>query len=166
VTPPGLCPFPATEANAKQVIYDLQPEFASDASGELLGWVGVWSDVTALRRLQRLSVEAERAHAREAERNRELQEQFIDITCHELRNPLNAIYNSAALLGESLSRIEASLSALRERDGGAFAEQPEFEKIDAELQEDIDSANTIVLCAKHQKRITDGRRSACFCRYI
>jgi signal transduction histidine kinase len=110
-------------------------------------------------------VEAERAHAREAERNRELQEQFIDITCHELRNPLNAIYNSAALLGESLLRIEAALNALREQDGGAFAQQPEFEKINAELQEDIDSANTIVLCAKHQKRITDGRRSAWFCRH-
>jgi signal transduction histidine kinase len=143
----------------------LQPEFSTDASGELLGWVGVWSDVTALRRLQRLSVEAERAHAREAERNRELQEQFIDITCHELRNPLNAIYNSAALLGESLSRIEAALNTLREQDGGAFAQQPEFEKINAELQEDIDSANTIVLCARHQKRITDGRRLACSCRH-
>jgi signal transduction histidine kinase len=141
-----------------QIIYDLQPEFASDAAGTgvLLGWVGVWSDVTALRRLQQVSVDVERAHAREAERNRELQEQFIDITCHELRNPLNAIYNSAALLGESLGRIETELNVLRERDDGVFAKQPEFEKINAELQEDIDSANTIVLCARHQKRITDG----------
>jgi signal transduction histidine kinase len=107
-----------------------------------------------MRRLQRLSVEAERAHAQEAERNRELQEQFIDITCHELRNPLNAIYNSAALLGDSLARIEASLGSLRSKE--AWAAHPELDQINAELQEDIDSANTIVLCAKHQKRITDG----------
>jgi signal transduction histidine kinase len=117
----------------------------------------VWSDVSALRRLQRLTVEAERAHAQEAERNRELQEQFIDITCHELRNPLNAIYNSAALLGESLSRIETSLNILQDMNAD-LALHPEFEKINAELQEDIDSANTIVLCARHQKRITDGGR--------
>jgi signal transduction histidine kinase len=141
-----------------QIIYDLQPEFSSDTAGQLLGWVGVWSDVTALRSLQRFSVEAERAHTREAERNRELQEQFIDITCHELRNPLNAIYNSAALLGESLARIDTALEALRVREEGKAAHQPEFEQIHAEVQEDIDNANTIVLCARHQKRITDGRR--------
>jgi signal transduction histidine kinase len=110
-----------------------------------------------MRRLQRLSVETERAHTQEAERNRELQEQFIDITCHELRNPLNAIYNSAVLLGESLARIEANLASLRSS-GEAWAGRPELKQINAELQEDIDSANTIVLCAKHQKRITDGKR--------
>jgi signal transduction histidine kinase len=131
----------------------------------VLGWVGVWSDVSALRRLQRQSVEAERAHAQEAERNRELQEQFIDITCHELRNPLNAIYNSAALLGESLSRIETSLHALSEASPGLIS-HPEFEKINAELREDIDSTSTIVLCARHQKRITDGINSFLFVLFL
>jgi signal transduction histidine kinase len=147
---------------AAQIIYDLQPEFSSEASGgssgELLGWVGVWSDISVMRALQRQAFEAERAHTAEAERNRELQEQFIDITCHELRNPLNAIYNSAALLGESLAKIEGSLGALAKKDEG-IAEREEFAIINAELQEDIDSANTIVLCARHQKRITDGTES-------
>jgi light-regulated signal transduction histidine kinase (bacteriophytochrome) len=106
-----------------------------------------------MRRLQRLSVETERAHAQAAERNRELQEQFIDITCHELRNPLNAIYNSAVLLGESLTRIEANLDSLR-RNG---TQHPGLEQMIDELRDDIDSTKTIVLCAKHQKRITDGK---------
>jgi signal transduction histidine kinase len=140
--------------NFWQVVYDLQPEFTSDISGELVGWVGVWSDVSNLRRLQRNAVETERAHTQEAERSRELQEQFIDITCHELRNPLNAIYNSAAMLGESLAGIDGRLAALREE--SRVERHSSLEKIHAELQEDIDSANTIVLCARHQKRIVDG----------
>jgi signal transduction histidine kinase len=115
----------------------------------LLGWVGVWSDVSNLRRLQREAVKAERAHTQEAERSRELQEQFIDITCHELRNPLNAIYNSAAMLGESLVKIDTRLASKAEQ-------YSDFEMIHAEIQEDLDSANTIVLCARHQKRIVDG----------
>jgi signal transduction histidine kinase len=114
----------------------------------------VWSDVSNLRRLQRQATEVERAHTAAAERSRELQEQFIDITCHELRNPLNAIYNSAVMVGESLARIDARLTAMRGAEGGA--QSPEFEQLHAEIQEDIDGANTIVLCARHQKRITDG----------
>jgi hypothetical protein len=47
---------------------------------QLSGWIGVWSDVSALRRLQHKHVEIERAHAQQAERDRQLQEQFIDIT--------------------------------------------------------------------------------------
>jgi signal transduction histidine kinase len=115
--------------------------------------------VSNLRRLQRNAVEVERAHTQEAERSRELQEQFIDITCHELRNPLNAIYNSAALLGESLVRVDARLSIIREASQAKLTK--DFEDIHVEVQEDIEAANTIVLCAKHQKRITDGTFSTC-----
>jgi signal transduction histidine kinase len=108
-----------------------------------------------LRALQRQAVEIERTHTAEAERNRELQEQFIDITCHELRNPLNAIYNSAALLGESLARIGTALKSFENVDGDDTLKS-QLAVIKTELMEDIDSASTIVLCARHQKRITDG----------
>jgi hypothetical protein len=63
-----------------QIIYDLQPEFTSDTKDEISGWIGVWSDVSALRRLQRKHVEVEREHAQQADRSRQQQEQFIDIT--------------------------------------------------------------------------------------
>jgi signal transduction histidine kinase len=95
-------------------------------------------------------MEAERAHAAEADRNRELQEQFIDITCHELRNPLNAIYNSAIMLGESLVRIQGVVAGLRAENEGVC------EAVEAELCEDVEAASTIVQCARHQQRITDG----------
>jgi signal transduction histidine kinase len=110
--------------------------------------------VSSLRKLQREVVEVERAHAAEADRSRELQEQFIDITCHELRNPLNAIYNSAALLGESLVKIDMKLNAMKDMDDAERLST--FKTIHAEILEDIESANTIVFCARHQKRITDG----------
>jgi hypothetical protein len=63
-----------------QIIYDLQPEFTSDTKEQISGWIGVWSDVSALRRLQRKHVEVEREHAQQADRSRQQQEQFIDIT--------------------------------------------------------------------------------------
>jgi signal transduction histidine kinase len=117
--------------------------------------VGVWVDVSHLYRLQREAVEAERTHRLEAEHSRKLQEQFIDITCHELRNPLNAIFNSASLLSESLAKIDARLV-------GAATHTPEasdMEEIHTEMRDNIDVVNTIVLCTTHQKRITDGAAS-------
>lgn len=62
---------------------------------------------------------------------------------------MNAIQHSAELLGESLKRfnerepIQPHLSP---------AERAQFE---AELAEDQEAVNTIVLCARHQKRIAD-----------
>lgn len=43
-----------------------------------MGWVGVFSDVSNLRRLERVNLEVERVRAEEAERNRVLHERFLD----------------------------------------------------------------------------------------
>jgi signal transduction histidine kinase len=60
------------------------------------------------------------------------------------RNPLNAIYNSAEILMESISK-------LREEAGSNSTIQVSPEQLD----EDLDALNTILLCAKHQKTIAD-----------
>ena len=68
------------------------------------------------------------------------QENFIDITSHEMRNPLSAILQCADEISATLSDFRSSGS----------------ERISTELvNSNIDAAQTIALCAQHQKRIVD-----------
>jgi PAS domain S-box-containing protein len=68
------------------------------------------------------------------------QENFIDITSHEMRNPLSAILQCADEISTILSEFKSSGSNV----------------IDASIIADsIDAAQTIALCAQHQKRIVD-----------
>lgn len=69
------------------------------------------------------------------------QERYIDTTSHEMRNPLSAILQSA-------DSITASLAELRILDGLTDDQQDIIDLT-------IDSAQTITLCAQHQKRIVD-----------
>ena len=65
------------------------------------------------------------------------QENFIDITSHEMRNPLSAILQCADEISSSLIDFRTSNSST----------------IDPELvNSNIDAAQTIALCAQHQKR--------------
>lgn len=58
-------------------------------------------------------------------------------------------------------RVHAMINALRARTmeprpavlPAIAILQPEWDAIEAELQEDMDGVKTIILCAKHQKRI-------------
>ncbi|TVY44434.1 Hybrid signal transduction histidine kinase K [Lachnellula occidentalis] len=87
---------------------------------------------------------AEQAEARKAEdafEAKKQQEEFIDIVSHEMRNPLAAILMSA-------DSITKSMAEVRER------EITEGRLLVA-LHSNVDSANTIVKCANHQKRIVD-----------
>jgi PAS domain S-box-containing protein len=68
------------------------------------------------------------------------QENFIDITSHEMRNPLSAILQCADEISSILSDFRTS---------GA-TEIPTTIVTDS-----IDAAQTIALCAQHQKRIVD-----------
>lgn len=68
------------------------------------------------------------------------QENFIDSTSHEIRNPLGVILISADEISSSLYDINTT----------------SFNKDDEErIKDSISAAETIVLCAQHQKRIVD-----------
>ncbi|KAI8933809.1 hypothetical protein NX059_009512 [Plenodomus lindquistii] len=68
------------------------------------------------------------------------QENFIDITSHEMRNPLSAILQCADEISTTLGDFRSSGS----------------QNIDDTIVADsIDAAQTIALCAQHQKRIVD-----------
>ncbi|KAJ4416460.1 hypothetical protein N0V82_006725 [Gnomoniopsis sp. IMI 355080] len=70
------------------------------------------------------------------------QENFIDMTSHEMRNPLSAIVQCADSIAASLSDFDGSK-------GSVFT----MSKEDAESS--LDAAQTIALCAQHQTRIID-----------
>ncbi|KAH8669640.1 putative histidine kinase M3YPp [Tricladium varicosporioides] len=70
------------------------------------------------------------------------QESFIDMTSHEMRNPLSAIIQCADWIGDSLAEFNTG------------------NKKDVVIPREIidgyaDAASTIILCAQHQKRIID-----------
>ncbi|KAL5381608.1 hypothetical protein DPSP01_007056 [Paraphaeosphaeria sporulosa] len=79
------------------------------------------------------------AEAREAKRQ---QEAFIDVVSHEMRNPLSAIVHCA---DDICSAVEECRSKL--------AEVPAM--LSETLNDNLGSANIIMQCANHQKRIID-----------
>lgn len=70
--------------------------------------------------------------------NKRQTENFIDMTSHEMRNPLSAIIQSADSIVSTLSCPGESIAITREV-----------------ADEVIDAAETVILCAQHQKRIVD-----------
>lgn len=87
---------------------------------------------------------AEEVHsksAKDATEAKRLQENFIDIVSHEMRNPLSAITQLSD--GISTSTEDFKNTERREEDALNI------------LDENVESAKTILLCAAHQKRIID-----------
>ncbi|KAI5246891.1 hypothetical protein E4T43_02406 [Aureobasidium subglaciale] len=82
-------------------------------------------------------------------------ERYLDMTSHEIRNPLSAILQCA-------EEIVSTLSCLRERSvDRAILVAPLQDNpavggtLDSVLLSTVDSAQTIALCAQHQRRIID-----------
>lgn len=83
----------------------------------------------------------EKRRMEEAVEMKRQQENFIDITSHEMRNPLSAILQCADEITTSLTELQTS-------------ESPS--KVTSEVVKNaIDASGIIALCAQHQKRIVD-----------
>lgn len=91
---------------------------------------------------QKWAEHLEKRKMEEALEMKRQQENFIDITSHEMRNPLSAILQCA-------DEISSTLTAYRTSDGATTR------SLDELLDSNIDAAQTIALCAQHQKRIVD-----------
>ncbi|ORX86567.1 hypothetical protein K493DRAFT_411315 [Basidiobolus meristosporus CBS 931.73] len=118
------------------------------------GFVGAITDLTERKILEqerlsavRLAEQQQRHRAEEAEEVKRQQELYIDMTCHELRNPLNGIYHSADLLHESLEKMQKEVRKESIRKVANWLEK--------EIEDDLDVVDTITLCAQHQKKIAD-----------
>ncbi|SMR62179.1 unnamed protein product [Zymoseptoria tritici ST99CH_1E4] len=67
------------------------------------------------------------------------QEEFIDVTSHEMRNPLTAMMQLADGITTSLPTSEST----------------SIDEYRAAIQDNVDAAHTILACAHHQRRVID-----------
>ncbi|KAM0277436.1 hypothetical protein ACHAQH_005800 [Verticillium albo-atrum] len=115
------------------VMATAQPEFAPD--GSVRSIMGSITDISHLKWAQGL----QNRRLQEAEETRRQQNEFIDITSHEMRNPLSAILQCA---DDILSTLDPH---------HAQGMLPSKEDVEACM----DAAQTISLCVQHQKSIVD-----------
>jgi signal transduction histidine kinase len=105
-------------------------------TGEVKSVMACTTDISRLKWAQTFQARLA-AEAKEAKRQ---QEAFIDVVSHEMRNPLSAIVHCADAIASTLEEAKA---------GNLPAAAVEA------LQENAQSADVILQCANHQKRIID-----------
>lgn len=98
--------------------------------------IGSLADTSYAKKLERQAIETAEAKAAEAEQLRKLQELSIDVSSHELRNPLSGITGSSELLAESLGRVTAILRGARNEHTPSADLVPQLER---ELEGNIGS---------------------------
>ncbi|KAH6685941.1 aerobic respiration control sensor protein arcB [Plectosphaerella plurivora] len=114
------------------------PEFAPD--GTVRSIMGSITDISHLKWAQGLQAR----RLVEAEERRRQQNEFIDLTSHELRNPLSAILQCADDIQSTIKQV-----ALPDTEDG-LAQWPV-----EEVRNCLEAAQTITLCVQHQKSIVD-----------
>lgn len=119
------------------------------------GLLATLTDQTEQRRFLAQQLDTERAKADEAVRQRRLQEAFIDIVSHELRNPLSAILQSADLLSGSVVRLSDIVHELfASVKSGVPPSGQRMKKLISESESEFQDAShaiaSVELCARHQ----------------
>ncbi|KAF2165007.1 hypothetical protein M409DRAFT_67675 [Zasmidium cellare ATCC 36951] len=115
------------------------PEIEADGSvSTIQGWL---TDISHRKFSEQLLSQ----RLEDALENKRQTENFIDMTSHELRNPLSAILQSA----------DSIVSTLDAAGPGSSLRDEEISLSARTVEEIVDAAQTIILCAQHQKRIVD-----------
>ncbi len=104
-----------------------------DQNGEVVSIMGSITDISETKWAQGL----QERRLREAEEMKRQQNEFIDITSHEMRNPLSAILICADDIRDTLTEHKFNLDDRRV------------------ITDCIEAANNIALCVQHQKSIVD-----------
>ncbi|KAJ3138818.1 hypothetical protein HK101_003687, partial [Irineochytrium annulatum] len=124
----------------------------TNAQGDYAGHLHCLTDITITKQLEKERLDsvkreeaAQRRRADDAEESRRQQEGFIDMICHEIRNPLNGIMNSNELMVDVMMDLKKLL------DEKGLAEN----RIAALFESGFEATAAIALCAKHQKAIAD-----------
>lgn len=113
--------------------------FDSDADGQLISVSGCTIDIST----QKWAELEQSRKIEEALETKRQQENFIDMTSHEMRNPLSAMFQCADSVYVALSELLSKYS-----DHLPHA-------VKAVIEESVESVHTINACAMHQKRIID-----------
>lgn len=113
----------------------MYPVVADD--GSLVNVIGSVTDIS----FQKYATAQQIQRVEEAIEAKRQQENFIDMTSHEMRNPLNAMLLCAQDLFDTLQK------ATHNDDAYIFTAET--------LSHSIESVETIIYCGRHQKRIID-----------
>ncbi|GAA5864241.1 hypothetical protein JCM8547_001304 [Rhodosporidiobolus lusitaniae] len=116
------------------------------------GWVAAMTDITKQKELEMKHIEEVEKRAQDAEQTRINTEMFLDMSSHELRNPLSGVWQNAEVVAGSLDKYIDLLEELRD---GYRPPQPEVEGLLNEMHENIEAVDSIILCATHQSKICE-----------
>ncbi|KAM0790951.1 hypothetical protein ACM66B_004256 [Microbotryomycetes sp. NB124-2] len=116
------------------------------------GFVAAVTDISRQKKAEALHVQTVEARRYEADENRRNTEAFLDMSSHELRNPLSGVWQNAELLASSLENV---LGVVENLCAGKPVDPRTLEDVRRELIEDSDSVESILICASHQGRIAD-----------
>lgn len=120
------------------VLMSAYPE--KDEQGGLKSIFGCITDISQ----QKWAENFQKLRREEALELKRQQENFIDITSHEMRNPLSAVLQCADEISESIGRYRSAAHSAYVPKG-----------LNMLLDSCVEASNTISLCANHQKRIVD-----------
>ncbi|KAK6533301.1 hypothetical protein TWF694_002254 [Orbilia ellipsospora] len=115
-------------------LFAASPEL--DADGMLLGVFGSMTNISETK----FAEDLQKRRVEEVVELKRQQDNFVDMASHEMRNPLSAILQGADAVLGSLERYREIASSQDLLD---------------DIESSIDVAQTISLCALHQKRVVD-----------
>ncbi|KAJ9104138.1 hypothetical protein QFC19_004122 [Naganishia cerealis] len=121
---------------------------------KLKGTIGCITDVTPRKRneaLQQERLNAERERREEAEAERRQQELLIDVTSHELRNPISAVLQCSMLISQDLQQLKTQVEEHVANKKPYLLTQETVALID----ESLDAAESVYECGLSQSRICD-----------
>ncbi|KXS98293.1 hypothetical protein AC579_6011 [Pseudocercospora musae] len=113
-----------------------------DKNGEIKAVAGTLTDITHLRWAETI----QKQRTDEAVEAKRQQESFIDMTCHEIRNPLGAVVHCADLVRSSLMDLENAIETESHADHAHLRDL---------VDSAVDAINIVFSCCAHQKRIVD-----------
>ncbi|GAA5985176.1 hypothetical protein JCM10908_002555 [Rhodotorula pacifica] len=116
------------------------------------GYVGALTDITRQKEIEVLHLREVERRAADAEENRRNTELFLDMSSHELRNPLSGVWQNAEVVAASLGKYVNMLEELRR---GQQLDDQTLQSLHDEMVENVDAVESIILCASHQGRIAD-----------
>ncbi|KAI4756642.1 hypothetical protein E4T52_11359 [Aureobasidium sp. EXF-3400] len=125
------------------------PEF--DEDGALSRIMSTCTDISH----SQFSEHLQRKRLEEAIEAKRRTEAFIDITSHEIRNPLGATVHCADFLQDSFLDMKKLVGSLAEYSKDDKRQQSTITRLEEHLTSGVDAVDTILSCSMHQKRVTD-----------
>ncbi|KAL5375637.1 hypothetical protein PMIN06_010523 [Paraphaeosphaeria minitans] len=133
---------PGSGDDAQWVLSACVPVFDEDQN--LVSIAGNTIDINGQKKLQEL----QRRQIDEALEAKRQQENFIDMTSHELRNPLSAVVQCA-------DSVISTLQQVIPKELDSTNSKTQIQRMNEGISTCIDNLQTIVSCSLHQKRIID-----------